>query len=335
LLRQNRDRLRRENVFVPLSKHVGQPEFLLACRSEADGSRFMLKWGVQTTQDLLEIQPALAEKLGAMFEAASAEFDTVIISNEGLARRSPEEIERLRAILAPHCTSFTIVAFLRRQDLLLNSFYKNAVRNAGRVPLAYGENPPDYGEILSAWASVFGRNSVSPLLFPDSAFEPTDLIETFLAACGLADMPLDGFDMPGHRNVAWDARSLILLKAVNNILPPTVGGRIPPERRMIEMALQTALPNSVPFRLPIETAMKICERAKISNLLVAREWFGREDLFNDDFSMYGKEPPEDVTLDDYARVLVTLAGLARKHRARAAYPSGDEGELAQENRAAE
>ena len=311
-LDSNRDAFRRHGVYVPKGRHRPHDELLILSLQKVILNRALGKWGIRNQDDLVGLQEQLRSTVQNWL-AEAREFGIIVFSQEGLAGRSKPEIATIKKFLSAACKFFTIVAFLRRQDLWLNSVHKNTIKNKG-LPIGLGPSKgPDYFRMLDKWASVFSVDAVRPGVFPDSTPDKTDLISDFLS---IAELSADEtFERPETKNVAWDARGVEILDALNEYIPPVVDGRVLPERRLLEIAIPQAFPERRSFRMPIDRAKAVCANRESSNSAVAQRWFKRDKLFRDDFSMYSAEPAPPAGTKDYARVIAEIARLAVARKA--------------------
>lgn len=314
-LKINRIALCETGIYVPETKSANQRELRLAAASRVRRpKRSLASWNISDTASLEALRPTFrssAEKW--LQEAARTNCGTFLTSSEGYASMTRDDIQRLHAFLAPYCdANFTIVALLRRQDLHANSRAKNLAKYDESAKRRFrGIN---YQQLLDRWAEVFGEAAVRPVVFPDSTpnRERIDLLEAFVRAAALPLEDLSRFEKPERRNTAWDYRAMAIIEEINQILPPLQDGAVPPARQLIERVLGKAWPEPQPYRMPLRRAQRLCEHHAESNAAVARRWFGREQLFHDDFSMYEAAAPQEVTVRDYASVIVQLAQAATK-----------------------
>lgn len=304
-LRANRETMRACGILVPPTRIARADEFYIAILQKYRPNRILAGWGIFSQNDLEDAQPKMVRQLETWL--SEDRFDTVVVSHEGLGGLSKNELVRLRHIIERSCEAITVVTALRRQDLLLNSVYKNAVRNSGKTEKGMQKGVgPNHADKLDALSSVFGKSNVHPFLLPDSAPQPGDLISDFLDA---SDLPLDGWIVPERKiaNETWDARSLEILRQVNALLPPLEKGRVRKERICIENAILAAFPEKeYAFHIGLERAKEIISAHEESNRRAAQQWFGRDQLFSQDMSIYDS-PIKDVEAEDFIKVIVCLA----------------------------
>lgn len=289
VLREARDHLAAEGVFVPRAQEANMSEFsmIVARRVRRNRSAQRRNFAEDNAEARRE---AMREQLGAQFRRAEDEgHQRCIISTESLASLQAAEIIELRDWLGTWCDRFTVIAVLRRQDLQAVSLYRNMVRFSGakyRNPLRT-HRMMHYDRTLSRWADILGDDAVRPLLLPDSVDEPRDLLADFCAAAGIA-LPEGFASAEGLRqNEAIDARAQELLRRLNRRVPPAADGTVTPGRARLERLL------SDPFRKPRKfaparaDAQAFYARFRDCNETVRARWFPeRETLFSEDFSRY-------------------------------------------------
>jgi len=318
-LRQNRERLKEQEVYLPPSRFARCDELFLLSKRKYEQKRIFEIWGIRNQEELNTVKTPLEKEARSWFK--TTEGGTIVLSHEGIVGRDQEELENLRDLLADCCDALSVIVTLRRQDLFLNSHFRNRVKNKSEVGTEIRGFGPDYDKILKSLATVFGRENVSPFVFVDSTISKGDLINDFLSACRIS-VDLTGFVHPEAKNTAWDSRGVRILSTINEILPSMEAGHTKASRKLIEKAIERTFDkNIIPYRMPKERALKVCKIHSGSNARVAREWFGRKELFHNDFSKYDKVVPHP-TQEDFSRVIVKLAKVAeaainaerRKHR---------------------
>ncbi len=311
-MRLNREELGKHGFYIPNSRKRGGrlDELYLLGLERYEPSRILAQNKVFSAEDLEERKAEYRDIFRGWMKEQSGNH-TAIFSHEGFARLTVDGLPRVRDILLEYFDEITVVVCLRRQDLLINSLYKNQVRNRGKTGVVFENFLNDYNSMMEKLEGIFGAKSLSPFVFPDSALEKTDLFEAFFAAARLDFTGID-IDMNIPRaNVAWDVRGVEILREVNELLPSLSDGRIPAERTLIEKAItRTFTENVVGYTMPREQAEMVLEINDRYNRAVAKKWFGRDQLFNDDMSRYDRVMPE-VSNADFTRVLLQLAKTAR------------------------
>ena len=285
----NRARLRAAGVLYPASPGARQHGLLAECC--IDPAR--------------EPDPAAAARRNDAFRKAfaaevgrdAAAMDHLLVSSELLHARlwNLAEIERLKALLAPWCSSWRIVFYMRRQDRYAASLHSTYLRRGGQSDaLLEVLNPHhlDYGGILGMWSAVFGAGAMVPRVFERGALLDGDIVADFVAASGLP-LALDRCERPADRNAALSADAQWFLREFNRRRPPAVDAASDAEarlRRHVADFVATAVCGP-PARPDRESARAFYAGYREANAVVARRWFGREALFDESFADY----PEATT----------------------------------------
>ncbi len=277
----NRERLRDAGVFYPRSP--GAKQHGLLAESCIDPAR----------------EP-LAEHRNRVFREAFAGeiardangMDCLLVSSELLHARlwNAGEVERLKALLEPWCSSWRIVFYMRRQDRYATSLHSTHLRRGGGSDdLLEVLNPHHfmYGHILELWSGVFGAESMLPRVFERGALAGDDIVADFVAASGLP-LSLADCTRPANRNAALSADAQWFLREFNRRRPASTDAADDDEtrlRRNIAASLESNRPG--PQALPTRDAARAFhDRYRAANAEVARRWFGRNALFDESFDDY-------------------------------------------------
>lgn len=309
-LTSNRKLLSDCGVLVPRARLQRHSELtLLGLEKVKRNSRAFIPWNIRSDEDLRRVQDEIEKELAEQIEAARQSHHSVVMSAEGLAGLKPPGVRRLHRTLSAAAGSFRVVLYLRRQDLLETSRYKNNLLVKGRRGGGpFGGRSANYLRILNTWSEVFGEAALHPVIFPDSTPQPRELIESFVEAAGLEGVDLDACRLPGRRNEAIDARALELLARVNAQLPAVRDGAVPGERRVIESVLIKGWPDRVRYRPPRAEAEAFYARFRANNERVRQRWFpAQPTLFHEDFSMYPESSEASLSVDDCVHVMLELA----------------------------
>lgn len=306
----NRKLLSDAGIFVPRARIQRHAELTLLGLSRAKrDNRSFIPWNIRSDADLQRVQAEIEAELDDQLKAAGRRHHSVVMSAEGLSGIRPPGVRRLREVLSRHADSFRVVVYLRRQDLLETSRYKNNVMIKGRDGGGpFAGRTADYPRILETWSEVFGEEALHPVIFPDSALQPRELIASFVEAAGLEGFDLEACRQPGRRNTALDARALELLKHINERLPAIRDNTVPEERRVIEAVLTKGWPDQKSYRPPRAEAEAFYARYRKDNERVRQRWFPElPALFHEDFSMYPEVGGVELTIDDCVEVMLELA----------------------------
>ena len=148
-----------------------------------------------------------------------------VISGEGLSPRRPQEIERLKQMLAPYAADYRIIVYVRDPYEYANSASLQRLKNGGVLDVPDKKFPlPKYRRNLSRWIEAFGRENVDIRIFDPKRFVGGDLISDFLVAIG------ESPDLAKRLNVVRANQSMsheaaLILSEANKQIPALVGRR--------------------------------------------------------------------------------------------------------------
>lgn len=239
-----------------------------------------------------------------------------------------EEVGRLKALLDPFCDDYRIVFYMRRQDRLEVSRYSTNLRAGGTRP---GPLPRrhdrylDYEAVLARWEPVFGAGSLVPRVYDRGWFRGGDLLEDFVDAAALP-VRVAACTRPERRNPSLSAQAQWLLRQFNLAADTLPWDRLP-DRATTTNAVADHLASECPGppMLPSRAdALAFYARHRDSNARLARRWFGREALFDDDFSAYDEQPADPV-VDPARAISLVLGALGQLPPIAARAPSDEHG----------
>jgi len=156
-------------------------------------------------------------------EIASSTHDTVIISSEDFAGIVEPKVRRFKEAFGE--AKFTIVAYLRRQDEFLQSFWAQLVKTGyytdsfeswmrRRFFLYHAELDVihgDYYSVLQPWSNVFGAENVIVRPFERTQMKE-DVFHEFLDVCKLPRPKR--LEVPGIHNVSPSNKTLEVIRKV-------------------------------------------------------------------------------------------------------------------------
>lgn len=214
-LSRNRYLLRAWGVYYPTSRGAG---------GQRQPKHNALFSAISHQADFNEPHPELesgGEQVHRLIrQIERARCTTAIISAEGLSGEKPD----FAKALAPLAEAFDvqIIAFIRRHDVWVESFYKQMVLSRevreARSFDAFCDDPAtrlhmQFATILGWWAAVFGDNAVSAVPFDQAA--DAGIVRTFLSAAGL---PAGLNRLPhhaAHENRSFDATVIDIVRLAN------------------------------------------------------------------------------------------------------------------------
>lgn len=235
-------------------------------------------------------------------ENLDSSIHTIVISNEQLHSRLERitEIERVKALLAPHCDEIEVLVYLRRQDQLATSLYSTALKCGHSFDTILPNVAPEthyynFEILLNKWAEVFGQENIKARVFDKAELLNSDLLEDFLCHAGMSSINMNNKQLPGRQNESLEPRAQEYLRIANRHIPMMIDGRFNILRERITYQLESKFSGSpeLPLRSEAET---FCAMYEESNRRVAQKWFGRDDLFMLNFDKY----PEAKVEDEYS-----------------------------------
>jgi len=213
--------------------------------------------------------------------------DHLILSNEGLGEILFSRPKSLRDILSYLGNRpVRVVLYLRRQDLHLESYYRQLVRGGSFVtpfgPTAIDAmvHPGyyDYAEQIRSLEGQFGRENIILRIYDRNGFFGGDLATDFCQAVGLEW--LDEFTLaPGNENPSIDARLTGLLLAANAAIP-SQGGRLREFKELIDSVEEFTFKDRESRLLSSDDRAAMLARFHRGNTWIARRYFNREELFD-------------------------------------------------------
>ena len=213
----------------------------------------------------------------------------VIISTEGLSLLPKENIRILKEQLPGNVS---VIVYLRRQDLWLQSFWAQQIKN-GRDPGDFEswvderdvrlvvDSRLRYHDLLDQWETIFGREAIQVGIF-DDRFAGDNLVEDFLRRCNLNEF--DGLRFTGPRNTTPSHTTLeIIRQEINKQGDFTVKQKQSYAQEIRKLAIKNDW-NTQSLNLITESLHQhIMEHYANQNQRVAQRYFNREELFEEPF----------------------------------------------------
>ncbi len=243
-----------------------------------------------TTRDLAT---SVNELQSELFQARQY-AERCVISTEHFHSKlkSKESVAQLKAFLDPAVDSYQIVCYLRRQDELVISRHSTALR-AGLAdrpllpPLRRNINGHllDFEGLLDRWSSVFGEETIQPRVYHPDHLVGGDVRDDFFALLNVT-IPMASSEQPSNTSLSSEAQ--LALAAFNRVFQEQPGQQSRLQKDFVaHLERHHGGTGLLPSR---QQALEFTERFAESNTRVARRWFGRDQLFNDDYSRYGEAP---------------------------------------------
>lgn len=215
-------------------------------------------------------------------EAARLQAKAVLISSEEFSPIERYSLEKLARGFEGH--RVIVIAYVRRQDEHIESTYNQMVkywRSRYAKPLApyvaahMKAEKLNYHYHFGRWAEVFGKDSLRIRIYDRRQFPGRDARRDFCRVIGLAEDGLAFED--GDTNESLDYDSVCFLSRFN-VVPLTV------EQHHRVVAALRSYARENPARsnllLDLRDRLRIAARFAESNRLFAREFFGRDEVFD-------------------------------------------------------
>lgn len=224
-LYRNQDPLRAQSVLFPkLCGFVSHHKLVISCQDEPDknlariSSADVSAEGYQQWLNTFQLKHRIEiEK----FHAAAGSHSTVIYSSEHFQSRvrKPNEMERLREFLAEMYDNITVIVYLRRQDKLAISAHNTQVQGGLAKRFSFANANPlgnyyNYLNLVSNWASVFGKDKVNIRLFEKDKMHNGNVVEDFLIQSNI-ELNFPNMVVPSIENSHLSHTALELLMKFN------------------------------------------------------------------------------------------------------------------------
>lgn len=183
-LKKNSNKLIHENkVYYPDEGLIGCAHHQIAWVLKGQDSS---PWGkLDISNDSLLIEKAIES-------CKKHDCENLIFSSEEFCTFSEKDIIKLHGILKDEINKVTVIIYIRRQDLLIESSYNMEVKWWGRRLSdefqQYVKNKTPYIKydvILDKWANVFGLESIKVRLYDTNNMPQNDIRMDFCLATGI------------------------------------------------------------------------------------------------------------------------------------------------------
>lgn len=280
--------------------HTRLAAYAMADRASANSLH--LRYRIDSPEARAEFDAGVEADL-AKAVAAAPDARHLLASSEHLQSRlhTTQELEKLKALFAPHVQTCKIVVYLRRQDEMAVSLYSTRVKagNPARSSiLPAGANTPliyDYAALLDRLVAVFGEDNVIVRLFDRGQLKDGDLIADYADAIGLDT--LAGLERPEARNPSLSNLGIRFLEVFNEHVPDRVDGQLNRDRRNLVPVMEEHFSGRSVLVSRAE-AEAFYDRFREGNAAIRARFFpelDRETLFPEDFSAY----PETAEAGEY------------------------------------
>lgn len=309
---ENRETLLELGYLYPRSLGEAKHTNLAAYALDDDRERAMRSRALEVAdKDLASFRPWLERQFVSEVEDAR-DIQAVICSSEHLQSNlgTLAGKHRLKALLDRSCDSYSVIVYLRRQDLVARSRYSSALKS-GKVDLEavlppFRENRYfyDYRRWLSEYRDVFGRDSMDVRLFDEGQLPGGDVVVDFMSVIGIHDQTALRRSAPVNETLELDAQ--YFMSVFNRRNPPYVNGELNEMRRGIGDEIGELFPG-VGRTVARSEAEAFLAHFDDINEWVRQEFFpDRAELFDMDLSGYPEEVDVRYDVERVAEIGVEL-----------------------------
>ncbi len=265
-------------------KSLGQPNntgLVLHCRDfkarAKTGRDLRYRHGIRSEADLAGYRSKLEAELAAEIAALPENVETVIMSCELCARLEENEIQRLKALIAPFASSIKVLLYLRGQDEIIRSSYTTTLRVGYSGSFARwieDEMEKDmfqFDRLLGKWARVFGENALIVRLFRRDMFKNGDFVQDFCNAAGFKDISNLSAIGPSNQSLYTSIQGFLREFNVNFPARPSDGAL-----RSLKLFMSVLNRDTYAGRgetLDSTTANEILHYFAKNNEIVRKKWF--------------------------------------------------------------
>ncbi|MGV0878372.1 hypothetical protein V6767_14625 [Martelella sp. FLE1502] len=286
----NREALSRSGVY--LSLRLGNTNNLYISEYfQSNIDAWAREVGISTLAEKDRFFSGFERALDEEFRLAAEKHDVFLITSEFLHSRltEREDIRRLAAFLARHCTAVTVICYFREQSSMATSLYSTALLRDCTLSLAdyltQNVKPSRYyynfEAIADNWSAVFGRSSCDFRIYRRDGFVGNDIRRDFLSAL---ERPIDA-DALDYRATAENQALMALqaeaMLAINRAVPFYENGTRKVNERNLQLKQRLLAVNALhQGLLGYEGAGEISERFEISNAAFFGKYFDNEAGFS-------------------------------------------------------
>lgn len=266
----------------------------------------IIRFGITNTEERIKWRKNFRNELADRLNSLPADIRKVIISGEHFHSRliTPEEVQTLKELLAPYFQKFVILVYLRRQDQLAMSAFSTSCKS-GYLPNPLFQpgikaDAPyyNYHQLLQRWAAVFGKENIAVKIFEKDRLFNQDVLLDFYEFAEIKHKSW-GLKNYGSHNARLSGPAALVSSRFLKYFPGYTREAYNQENEKTNKALIAAFESKyegVKLRPSKASAISFYNIFKPSNDRVAKEWFGTETLFDEDFSAYPDEQ-DDFNFD--------------------------------------
>lgn len=299
-LHLNRKLLAEQGIWFPgFFGKRNHHQLAVYCNDSLRSNQFTRQKGLDDPESFMEWKKNFKISFQQEMEKSSGRYDQILFSSEHFSSQLKDstEIASIRALLEEYISSFKVIIYIRRQDLLASSMISNAAKAGLSTGLPTGNEIGarrfyNYRRLLKKWSEVFGKENIRLRVFEKEQLTNQDLLQDFIQQAGIRQD--EKFRLPLRMNTSLSATATEAAWLFNQKFPIRDGQSDVQKINKLRLELISEINEKYPG--PGKMLFKDDARAflniyKKTNRKVAAEWFGRKKLFNEDFSMYHENQP--------------------------------------------
>lgn len=255
-----------------------------ACIPEGSAAHHQLSWKMANLKQAAHFdEKTLLDAILAEQKAARCHL---IISSEDFSRLGRKGVVQLKSMFRHF--NVKVIVYLRRQDHRIESYYIQRIKGS-TLTMTFSDYMQqnlalnDYSMMINEWAGVFGKKNM--IVRAIERFKEFDSVHDFLEILDLHEFP--GRIHTSRQNVSPDASVSELLRRLNLAWERKELSCTPDElQQKYKMPLLRTLANGGTDRtsyLTFEERRKLLDHFRESNFRLAREYFRRDRLFDEEF----------------------------------------------------
>ncbi len=294
-LLHNRDVLHASGVYICTSAGKGNNRALPAAfMSDDKQDDFIRQHKLENVDARKFWKEGILESISAEVLQASQSAKVFVISSEHFHSRllKADEVMDLHSFLTPLFDEINVFCYLRRQDRMAVSLYSQVLK-AGFTPDTFFPLDVssqdldfqlyfDFRALLERWSLAFGEENIFPRIYSHDALMNSDVLDDFLQVTGLG---CAGDRDPGKKNLSLSEEAMATLLWINRRMAKVSSTSANALRKEIVSYLEESGAGE-PGRPKTVEAKVFYNAFTQSNEAVARRWFGKTTLFDEDFSEY-------------------------------------------------
>lgn len=290
-LEHNRDELLKQGHYYPkcLGPRRGSHYYLVVfCRHNDVFDDLRLTCGVTNVEELQNFREKLTFDMQEEFSSIG-NTDILHISSENCHSRllGTDSIGYVKELLSPWVEDFKIIVYLRPQHEVALSLYSTDMKLGGHAKNPFPEVDENnhyynYYVMLKKWEEIFGKENLIVRRFGRDYFYKNDLIEDYLH---ITQVSKDNLTDIKKENESLSPDALDFLGELNKYLPRFIDNKPAHVRKNIAEVMESVFPGKGPSASR-EDCVKFYNLFTNSNIKVAQEYFGDNELFKINFEKY-------------------------------------------------